>query len=56
MNISILALSWGVVLGCVLLNSYGALIIKYEINKTGVIPFSSIGVVICILLNYFNFL
>lgn len=30
-------LSWGMVLGYVLLNAYGALIIKYKINQLGVV-------------------
>jgi len=41
MNMSKLLWSWGMVLGYVVFNSLGALIIKYEINKMGEIRFRS---------------
>ena len=49
MNINKFILSWGMVLGYVIFNSFGALIIKYKINKMGEVKFSSLRIVI----NYF---
>lgn len=46
MSTSKFLLSWGMVLAYILLNSFGALIIKYKINEMGTIQLSSFRFVI----------
>lgn len=46
MRISKFLLSWGMVLGYVLLNSFGAIVIKYKINKMGEIQYNSFKLII----------
>ena len=49
MNMNKFFLSWGMVIGYVVLNSFGALIIKYKINAIGEVQLGSLKSII----NYF---
>ena len=42
MDLKRILLTWGMVIGYVILNAYGALMLKYKINQIGEIPFTSV--------------
>lgn len=47
-------LSWGMLFAYVLMNAYGALMLKHQINKLGIIPFNSFGLTIGYFINLFK--